>query len=247
MKRVLFAMMMALVAASCGGSDSAGQVTDAVVDTSADVLSGDTTVLDLAGFEVWRDDVVEVAPVDVAVADEASAPDPTPDPTPVDLAPDPVAPDPVADEAAAPDPTPVDTAVPETALEDQGPDLAGLSDNAAACVYVMDSICSKMLVKCDMFGLIPASFTAGCTGFLTGNNATIILACNGLDNAQTTDPTIALIQSYGPTALKNCTDNFKCDLNTATTLYNIGTKAFGGQKLATSDILNIVVQLCFPQ
>ena len=242
MKRVLAATMLALFAMSCGGSDTGGQGTDVPPDTATDVLAADTATLDLAGFEVWREDIEEVAaPVDLVVADEAAAPDPiAPDPTPLDLAPDPV-----GDEAAAPDPTPVDPGTPEVTLEDQGPDLAGLTDNSAACVYVMDSICSKMLTKCDVFGIIPTSFTAGCTSFLTGNNATIILACNGLDNMQTTDSTIALIQSYGPAALKNCTDNFKCDLKTAGKLYTIGSSFFGGQKLGTADILNIVVDLCF--
>lgn len=129
----------------------------------------------------------------------------------------------------------------EVAVED----VSNLSENAAACLYVVTSLCSKILTKCDVFHLLPEQWMDSCTQFLLNNDDTIALACSQLDNAQSTDPTVSLILSFGPTALQNCVDNFQCTLENVLEIVNFVKPLFSGAKVDTATILNLVVKLCF--
>ncbi|NOZ02892.1 MAG: hypothetical protein GXP54_13545 [Deltaproteobacteria bacterium] len=125
---------------------------------------------------------------------------------------------------------------------DTGPQY---SETVAACIYVIENICDKMLTKCDLLGLIPANWMAVCTDFLVNNDAVIAQACQGLDDTTTSDPTVGLIKSFGPTALKECTDNFECTMQNLGKLGDFILPLIQGKKFDTTEILTLVADLCF--
>jgi len=135
------------------------------------------------------------------------------------------------------------------AIETWGPDTAGMSDTAAACTYVMASVCEKVIKKCDeqLLNVIPDGWLDACTNFLLGNADTIKTACSQLDNVETTDPTILMIQKAGPVMLKQCVDNYQCNLESILALIPVLKPFFEGQKPQVSDILGLVAKMCLPQ
>jgi hypothetical protein len=231
MRRVVAVLAFGAMLAACDGGG-----TTAIGD--ADAAGQQETALDA---------LAEAAPEaepDVAVEDEATAPDPEPEEmAPLDIAPEEAAPVDLPPEET----TPIDVAT-DPAPEEVAPqDASSLSETAQACLYVVTNICAKMLPKCDFLGLIPQSWMDTCTQFLTANDTTVGMACSQLDNVQSEDPTVALIVSMGPSALQSCTDNFKCDLKAAEALYQFLAPLVSGGKVETAQILDLVVQLCFPQ
>lgn len=179
------------------------------------------------------------------------------DPDPDDLSPEP-GPEPLAeqgpelpiDASVDPAPDPNDAAAEAAdpgAPEAWGPDTAGMSDNAAACVYVIAGICEKAIKKCDegLLDLIPDNWLDTCTNFLLSNDETIKTACYGLDNAETTDETLKMIQQAGPGMLKQCIDNYECTFENIAGLVGVVSPYFQGKKPEVNDIIGLVVTMCF--
>lgn len=183
-------------------------------------------------------------PIDLGLVDTGPEDLGPPDLGPPDLGPiDPGPPDLGPIDPGIPDPGPPDPGPPDLGPQpDLGPEL---SETAAACVYVVENICAKVLPKCDFLGLIPASWMTTCTDFLVNNNGVIAGGCNTLDTVNTTDPNILLIQQMGPLLLEQCVDNFVCTLETATKLGTVVMPIIGGAKVDTGDIINLVAGLCF--
>jgi|GEM_PF-4599359 len=134
-----------------------------------------------------------------------------------------------------------DTAQPN----DLGPQY---SESVQACIYVLEGICDKFLKRCDEMALdvIPDSWLDSCTAFLQNQHALFEEACLLIDNANTNDPTIELIKTMGPLALRACVDNFQCTLDSVMALYDFLKPIFEGQKPDTSTILLFVTRICFP-
>ena len=122
------------------------------------------------------------------------------------------------------------------------------SDTVQACIYVLEGICDKFLKRCDdmAFGIIPDSWLDTCTQFLQNQHGLFEQACLSIDNATTSDPTIELIKTMGPLALRACVDNFQCTFDSATKVYNFLKPIIEGQKPDTSTILLFVTSICFP-
>jgi len=128
---------------------------------------------------------------------------------------------------------------------DSGPQY---SDTVQACIYVLEGICDKFLKRCDdmAFGIIPDSWLDKCTQFLQNQHGLFEQTCLSIDNATTNDPTIELIKTMGPLALRACVDNFQCTLDSAKKVYNFLKPIIEGQKPDTSTILQFVTSICFP-
>ena len=141
-----------------------------------------------------------------------------------------------------PDPGPADPGTPDPG--DTGPYYP---ETVAACIYVMEGLCDKAIQKCDeaLFNLIPDEWMKTCTDFLVWNHETIAKGCETIDNSQTSDPNIELIKTMGPTALKECVDNFQCSLGNIGKLIDVVLPFTKGQKPSTSDIIGIVAEMCF--
>ncbi len=178
------------------------------------------------------------------VAEDPGAPDLGPeDPGPPDLGPvDPGPPDLGPVDPGPPDLGPVDPGPPDLGPQDPGEQL---SDTVAACIYVMENICAKALTKCDVLHLIPATWMQSCTDFLVGQHATLRSGCETLDNANSTDPNVQLIQSMGPQMLQSCVDNFECTTQNILAVYGVLQPIIGGQKLNVGDVVGVVANLCF--
>lgn len=216
-------------------------------DKKATDLATDPGVADLPAADVPPVADVPTAdrpPADLPPADEGPA-----DPGAPDLGP----PDPGPQDPGQPDPGPTDPGQPDPGKPDPGaPDLGpvdtyvdDVTETVAACIYVVENVCAKALTKCDLLGLIPPAWMQTCTDFLTGNHGTVLTACETLDNAQSSDPNVQLIQQMGPLALEQCIDNFQCTLETGTKLYQFLQPIVGGAKVDTNAILSLVVGLCF--
>lgn len=220
-------------------------------------------VLALAACEGSKKTVTDVpdtvTPADLPTADVPASPDvidadrPPVDPGPPDLGPPDLGPPDLGPpdlgppDLGPPDLGPPDLGPPDLGPQDPGPPdpCADVTENVCACTYVMENICSKALTKCDVLHLIPANWMQTCTDFLTGNDATIKKGCQTLDEANSSDPNVQLIQSMGPLALQQCVDNFECTFDNIMKVYNILQPIIGGQKLDTGSIVATVAGLCF--
>ncbi len=188
--------------------------------------------------------VVADVPDVAAVADVPAVDVPvTPDVVDTErVAEDPGAPDLGPEDPGPPDLGPVDPGPPDLGPQDPGEQL---SDTVAACIYVMENICAKALTKCDVLHLIPATWMQSCTDFLVGQHATLRSGCETLDNANSTDPNVQLIQSMGPQMLQSCVDNFECTTQNILAVYGVLQPIIGGQKLNVGDVVGVVANLCF--
>jgi len=220
-------------------------------------------VLALAACESSKKTVADVpdtvAPGDLPTTDVPATPDAIdadrlpidpgpPDPGPPDLGP----PDLGQPDLGPPDMGPLDLGPPDLGPPDLGPQdpgppdpCADISENVCACTYVMENICSKALTKCDVLKLIPANWMQTCTDFLTGNHETIVKGCQTLDEANSSDPNVQLIQSMGPLALEQCVDNFECTIENILKVYDILKPIIAGEKLDVANVVGVVAGLCF--
>jgi len=222
--------------AGCGGGDSTG--TDLAVSDVAgngDMVSKDGDESKNKDVEIGdfpQDDVGVQAEV---VQDDTGVEDPGQnDHGPADV--------------GAPDTSSMDNGPSDPGQPDKGPptDLGPqYSDMVIACIYVVENICAKMITKCDVLGLIPKEWMELCTDFLVNNEATIAGGCELLDDANFSDPNADLIVSFGPTALKECTDNFECTLENILKIGEFVVPLFQGGEVETTEILTLVADLCF--
>lgn len=138
------------------------------------------------------------------------------------------------------DPGPKDSFIPY----DEGPKY---SENVEACIYVVEGLCDKFIKRCDdmALNLVPDQWLLACADFLAKQEALIVTACLQLDNVNTNDPTVQLILSFGPTALRQCADNFECNFKTLGVIADFIMPLLEGKKVEATDILTLVANLCF--
>jgi len=119
-----------------------------------------------------------------------------------------------------------------------------------ACIYVISHLCDKMLAACNeqlLFGIIPDTWMQSCDKFVKDYESLEAQAC-GLLTQPSSDPTIELIKTMGPLALKSCSDNFKCDYETLGKIVDVVIPLVTGQQQAdVMSLLNLIVTLCFEQ
>jgi hypothetical protein len=232
MKRSVWVLAVLVGMAACVGCSKTAAVAD-VPDTVAPA--------DLPAADVLSDDVLDADRVPA----DPGAPDLGPeDPGAPDLGPpDPGAPDLGPEDPGAPDPGPVDPGPPDLGPTDPGEEWS--SDTVRACVYVMENICAKALTKCDVLHLIPANWMQTCTDFLVGQHGTLKSGCQTLDEANSSDPNIQLIQSMGAPMLEACVDNFECTIENVAGVYGILQPIIAGQKLDVGNVVGVVADLCF--
>ncbi|MBL6976203.1 MAG: hypothetical protein ISR64_10755 [Deltaproteobacteria bacterium] len=222
MTRRTVCVTLFLVAALCcgGGDDPSNQ--DVATDVPVDVDTGtDTKMMDDPSVVEIRPEVLseDTMNMDPGLADEGIQ--------------DPGQPDPGTTDPGKPDPGPP---------TDTGPQY---SDTVLACIYVVENICAKMITKCDFLGLIPAEWMEVCTDFLLNNGNIIAGGCQMLDDTTVSDPNIEMIKTFGPSALKECTDNFECTLQNIGKLGDFILPLIQGEEFETADILALVADLCF--
>jgi hypothetical protein len=224
------------LAAGCGSSAKKGLVggdvkapADAVADVAEDATAVEDVTRDLGAPDPGPQDPGE--------------PDPgIPDLGPADLGPA----DPGQPDLGPADPGPVDPGTPDPGPQDTGP-VSPYSEMVQDCMYVVTGICDKLVKKCkdQLFGLIKDEWLDACTNWLTDQELTIAGACMTLDNVESTDPNVQLIQSMAPGALRQCIDNVQCNLETAGKVGDFMLKIVKGTKPGTAEILGLVAGLCF--
>lgn len=232
-RRYAFMTLFLVAALGCGGGDAA---------SNPDVAPDVPVVADLGNDKGPADDVVPPEDLTEMVPDDGSG---AHDPGPADEGvADPGQPDPgPPEDPGTPDPGVIDPGKPDPGQSiDTGPQY---SDTVLACIYVVENICAKMLTKCDFLGLIPSEWMEVCTDFLLNNGNIIAGGCQMLDDTTVSDPNIELIKTFGPSALKECTDNFECTLENIGKLGDFILPLIQGEEFETADILALVADLCF--
>jgi len=239
MKRFLVFVVLAMLVGACGSSTTSGVPDGLVAEQDASTLDQPVAATDLG------------EPMDRGFEDPGAPEDTGPvDPGAPDLGPkDPGQPDPGPSDPGAPDLGPQDPGSPDLGPKDSGTPVdpgENLDPRVEACDYVVESLCSKVLTKCDLLGLLPKTWMDQCTTWLTTNHGTIVGACDQLSNAESTDPNVQLIQSVAPEALSQCVDNFQCTVENVTKLGTVVWPLIsGGAKPDMMGIIGVVADLCF--
>ncbi len=225
--------VVAILAAACGGSGTPGGLTDEGITTDEAGDLGDNGV-DLPAEDSVRADLGTFDPG----PEDPGAPDPGfSDPGPSDLGPSDLGPPP---DPGMPDPGAPDLGPPP----DAGPQY---SETVAACIYVVEGLCDKFIKRCDdmAFNWIPDEWLLACADFLAQQDDLVTQACLQIDNAESSDPNVALIKTFGPVALRECVDHFECTFQTVGVIADFVMPLIQGQKVDTAQILALVTDLCF--
>jgi hypothetical protein len=247
-RNICFCLLYVFTVSFCGGTS---------ITKSKDVVNSDANS-DMALFNDLSDASAadsEVIPEDTLPEEITSNPDIFPESA--DGVSDtgnsqdvPVPDTPVAQDVI-PDNTQKDTA--ETSADtskDQGQTDEFIVDTLSdACMYLLNNMCSKFLEACNeeiLYGIIPQNWIQACGDFFSKSSGTTQKACDLLDNPSD-DPNMQMIQMAGPAMLKGCVDNYKCSLdsmkNTIDVLIPLVT---GGGKADTTQIITLIVEMCFP-